>query len=1021
MQEARLVARLSRWALATSVFSLLASAGTFGTVVPIGGHASDIALDEARSVVYVANFTANRIDVVSTKTLQWKTSIAVAVQPASLALSPDGKYLVVTHVSNFDPTTGGTPYNGLTVISGLDAGGNQKQTFAFGSPPLGVAFGNDGLALVVTTTEFDLFDPVTGYIATLATIADVTTKTLPVDVGQYPRDIIRGAVAASGDRSRIFGTLEYSDSASNDFEFRYDVAAKQIAAAYWIAAPPLGPRVVSTDQTGSVYMSGWALMHADGYELAQFPNAVGTFSMGSHAIDTARKTIYAQISMNSTFQVWPPNPTPYTGPVLMVTDSDNLAVREQLMLPQNLSGRSILSADGNIMYSVSDSGLTVLPVGQLYVQSSSVKRVVASQESLLFSGNWCDRTIHTQTLTISDPGGGKTDFALSTDLPGVILAPSSGTTPATVKVSVDPNTYQNVKGTMAGLITISSALAANVPVPVQLLVSNPEPDQRGSIYNVPGKLVSVLADPVRNRFYVLRQDKNQVLIFDAASYKQIGTLRTGNTPWSMAMTFDKRYLLIGADNSQVVHLYDLDTWQFQKYIVMPGGHYPRWIAVSGRTILASCRVAGPIHTIDRIQLWGLGTALPTLGIFKNDIHIDTALSASSSGSSILVAMADGRTMLYDANTDTFVAARKDFAALTGPVAAISDEDFVVGDHVLDASLAPYGTLETGNGISSGFAMVDGLGLRTLAPDSSSPGVIERVDLSLLPFLVRPTRMSEAPLLADATVSNFLRTLAPLANRNAIVSLSTSGFTVLSWNYDVATASPTISSVVNAADQTTSVAPGGLISVLGQNLSAVSAATNQIPLPTALANSCLTVNGVLVPMIMISPTQINGQLPVDVSGRGTMVLRTPAGVSNTFYFPILDVAPATFSADVAGWDVRIPTVTHADGVFVTPSYPIHPKDNEWIVIYLTGMGLTLPGVDSGAAGPSDPLAQAIVTPTVTLGGAELAIGYAGLVPGEVGVYQINALVPFRGVPSGMQVPLTITQRSSATTVTVRVVD
>jgi len=38
---------------------------SFGTVVPIGGHASDIALDEPRGVVYVANFAANRIDIVS--------------------------------------------------------------------------------------------------------------------------------------------------------------------------------------------------------------------------------------------------------------------------------------------------------------------------------------------------------------------------------------------------------------------------------------------------------------------------------------------------------------------------------------------------------------------------------------------------------------------------------------------------------------------------------------------------------------------------------------------------------------------------------------------------------------------------------------------------------------------------------------------------------------------------------------------------------------------------------------------
>jgi uncharacterized protein (TIGR03437 family) len=62
---------------------------------------------------------------------------------------------------------------------------------------------------------------------------------------------------------------------------------------------------------------------------------------------------------------------------------------------------------------------------------------------------------------------------------------------------------------------------------------------------------------------------------------------------------------------------------------------------------------------------------------------------------------------------------------------------------------------------------------------------------------------------------------------------------------------------------------------------------------------------------------------------------------------------------------------------------------------------------------------IDTPVVTLGGVALTIGYAGLAPGEVGVYQINAGVP-RSVAPGMSVPLTITQSGGATSMNVRVV-
>ena len=55
-------------------------------------------------------------------------------------------------------------------------------------------------------------------------------------------------------------------------------------------------------------------------------------------------------------------------------------------------------------------------------------------------------------------------------------------------------------------------------------------------------------------------------------------------------------------------------------------------------------------------------------------------------------------------------------------------------------------------------------------------------------------------------------------------------------------------------------PGGVLVRAGHN-----EATIELPLPTALGDSCLTVNGVPVPMLYSSGNQINGQMPVDVEG------------------------------------------------------------------------------------------------------------------------------------------------------------
>ena len=61
-------------------------------------------------------------------------------------------------------------------------------------------------------------------------------------------------------------------------------------------------------------------------------------------------------------------------------DSDNLTVRERLQLKENLAGKSIISSDDQTMYSVSDSGVTVFPIGSL----GQAHRVSASQETWYF-------------------------------------------------------------------------------------------------------------------------------------------------------------------------------------------------------------------------------------------------------------------------------------------------------------------------------------------------------------------------------------------------------------------------------------------------------------------------------------------------------------------------------------------------------------------------------------------------------------------------------------------------------------
>src|SRR5437762_7740784 len=163
MKAINILLRLGTLALALT--PAVWASGFFGKVVPIGGHASDIALDEGRSVLYIANYSANRVEVMSLSDQSIATSINVPF-PGSLALSRDGKYLVVTTYANFQGTVG-QPTNTITIIA-LDS--NTRRTVSVGGPPLAVAFGADGLALLLTTTEFLLVDPASAAVITLDSV-----------------------------------------------------------------------------------------------------------------------------------------------------------------------------------------------------------------------------------------------------------------------------------------------------------------------------------------------------------------------------------------------------------------------------------------------------------------------------------------------------------------------------------------------------------------------------------------------------------------------------------------------------------------------------------------------------------------------------------------------------------------------------------------------------------------------------------------------------------------------------------
>ncbi|HEY6390911.1 MAG TPA: choice-of-anchor X domain-containing protein [Bryobacteraceae bacterium] len=219
--------------------------------------------------------------------------------------------------------------------------------------------------------------------------------------------------------------------------------------------------------------------------------------------------------------------------------------------------------------------------------------------------------------------------------------------------------------------------------------------------------------------------------------------------------------------------------------------------------------------------------------------------------------------------------------------------------------------------------------------------------------------------------------------------------------------PTISQggVVNAASFAAPVARGGLASLFGAGLSPVLDAASRLPLPRNLDDLRVTVNGVDAPLLYISPTQVNFQVPFETPARGgiPVVVNRAGSASSTFSITVADNAPGIFTYQRTA-TVRDPVIAHADATLVTPDRPAAP--DEVVILYATGVGALNNAPATGEGAPLSPLASAITPPVVMVGGTQAQVLFAGLTPFFVGLVQVNFRVPSTLPATGSTVPLSL---------------
>jgi uncharacterized protein (TIGR03437 family) len=1046
----------TRQALLFSILAILISfsvpaayAATIGTVVPVLGTAQDLIYDPARNLVYIANSSRGEVDIYDVGSRRVTGNVPVGVQPGSLALSPDLNTLYVANQGsntitavNLNTRGRGAEYTMGTRPDAI-AVGNDGQVVVLGPAGLqrldpvtgrlsAVAINSPMTPPAGLPTTPPVNTPPT-FIATLSTTASgnlIIGVSALAGINANNRIFVYEVASGTVLRSRSVSGLRPLLSVSPD-------GSRFMAGPFLFDTQTL--TILGRAGTTNAGITGGSAFSVDG-------NAVyATFNT-----QTPINPLNPNNPQNPAAPgvVVPPGQTPQQTTVLQVMRSSSLTPQLGLRLPEAISTKIIISSDGSNLFANSTSGMMVIPVGNL----NNLPILDVSTTNVVLSRDMCNRTIATATVQIRNAGGGRLTFGatVTNQNAQVILNQRSGVAPATLTISYDPRSTTN-RGTTQYVVQLASPEAVNIEPAILVNLNFRDVSDRGAIIPMNGVGVDMQMDTARQRLYIANYTQDQVEVFSLANQTFLPPIRVGNRPLSMAMANPSTLVVAnwGSENLSVV---DLDAMQEVDEIPMAPvplngtAFFPRYIAASSNAILFS---ASPLPASGVLpgngSIWQLSllthSAYPRLDLgvgALNSIQGHNVLTAAGDGSGILIADAgnlnNGAANLrfYDPIADTFPLLRG--AAVPGPfrgaVSGAADGSFYVVDNQVfnsvlgaqgsigpiipggtpaqtQAAAAAMGVAVAGNFIvrvqSGGNATtpqaLQRFNALTLQQDFSVSLAEQVMDINLASIgqpNVTPSRQWPPRVTAlEIGVNNQTQILphsVVLDGNNNVYLLTLSGLSVVSMA-PAAGRVPSFAAgnVLNSASRTRQVSPGSLITILGTNL-ADSDKAGSGPLPRTLGGVCVTANEMAIPLISTSPTQIDAQLPAQLTGtRVTLTVRsTRLGQSSPgVQVAVTPTAPGVFSLDVGG--MKTAAIIHAsDFALVTPDYPA--ERDETLLLYTTGLGPVNPDVQAGELAGVDPFSVTTDHIQVTVGGHPYPVLWSGLAPYMVGIYQINIYVP-----------------------------
>lgn len=220
--------------------------------------------------------------------------------------------------------------------------------------------------------------------------------------------------------------------------------------------------------------------------------------------------------------------------------------------------------------------------------------------------------------------------------------------------------------------------------------------------------------------------------------------------------------------------------------------------------------------------------------------------------------------------------------------------------------------------------------------------------------------------------------------------------------------------VNASNYTAEATSDSIVAIFGNGMARTTSAASALPLPIELGGVSVSVDGKPAGLFFVSANQLNILVPAGLQpGKAQVAIELNDEVIALGVLTLSEIAPSLFTADASGKGIpagvalRVKSngqqsyeaLARFESGKAVPVV-ITRRSGESVFLLLFGIGIRTAPDSDGNTGNG--VAENV---TVTIGGVNVPVSYAGRAPGFAGLDQLNIQLT-SNVPAGNNLPLVV---------------